>query len=56
MNLLGKNNDILVICSSEHKIYLIDLSIKKEKKDINYEICSHNYVDWFEKKMTILKI
>ena len=56
MNLIGKNNDILAICSNEHNIYLIDLSIKKEKKEeIHYERCSGNFDDWFWKHSSIKK-
>ena len=50
MNLVGKDNNIIAICSNEHNVYLIDLSDKKVKKlEINYERCSSNYGEWFEK-------
>ena len=50
MNIVGKDNNIIAICSNEHNVYLIDLSDKKVKKlEINYERCSSNYVDWFRK-------
>ena len=50
MNLVGKNNDILAICSTEHNIYLINLGEKEEKEEkINYERCKSNFNDWFKK-------
>ena len=50
MNLVGKNNDILAICSTEHNIYLIDLAKKEEiEAELNYERCTRNFEDWFKK-------
>ena len=50
MNLVGKNNDMVAICSYGKNIYLIDLSIRqKEKIKINYERCPKDYDDWFHK-------
>ena len=50
MNLVGKNNDILAICSTEHNIYLINLGEKEEKEEkLNYERCKSDFNDWFKK-------
>ena len=55
MNLIGKNNDIIAICSNENNIYLIDISVKPEKEakvpesQENFERYSGDYDNWFNK-------
>ena len=54
MNLVGKNNDILAICSNDKNIYLIELGIKKEKSENKeyqkyYEKLPNDYDNWFKR-------
>ena len=54
MNLVGKNKNIISICSNEHNIYLINTNIKQEinkgeTSKINYERYSGDYNSWFSK-------
>ena len=44
MNLIGKNKNILGICSNEHSIYLIDINEKKLIKNCTFEGYNNNFV------------
>ena len=44
MNLIGKNNNILGVCSNEHSIYLIDINDKKLIKNCTFEGYNNNFV------------
>ena len=54
MNLVGKNNDILAICSNEKNIFLIEFRIKEDKNgneeySNNFERAPSDYNNWFLK-------
>ena len=44
MNLIGKNNNILAVCSNEHSIYMIDINEKKLIKNCIFEGYNNNFI------------
>ena len=44
MNIIGKNNNILAVCSNEHSIYIIDIHEKKLIKNCVFEGYNDNFV------------
>ena len=44
MNIIGKNNNILAVCSNEHSIYMIDINEKKLIKNCIFEGYNNNFI------------
>ena len=44
MNVVGKNDNVLAVCSSEHSVYIIDINEKKLIKNCLFEGYNDNFV------------